>query len=67
MDQKRFRYLTDNFDTAPEELAEINIEGKSDTAVYIRLLQLRGRKYEEALYCRSISEECGKTEPAIRS
>lgn len=66
MDQNRIRYLTDNFAAEPEELAMLRIDGCTDTSVYIQLLQLRGRRSEEALYCRIIEEECGKTESVIR-
>lgn len=66
MNQNRVQYLIDNFAAAPEELAMLRLEGCSDTSVYIQLLQLRGRRYEESLYCRSIEEECGKTECDVR-
>lgn len=66
MDQDRIRYLTDNFAPAPEELAMLRIEGCSDTSVYRQLLQLRDHRDEEASCCRSIGEECGKTESDIR-
>ena len=59
------RYLTDNFGASPEELAMLQLEGCSDTSIYIQLLRLRGRRDEEALYYRSIGEECGKTESDV--
>ena len=43
----------------------LRLEGCSDTCVYIQLLQLRGRRSEEALYYRLIGEECGKTESEV--
>ena len=66
VNQNRIRYLTDNFGATPEELAEIRIEGYSDTSIYIQLLQLRGRRSEEAICCRLIGEECGKSEGDVR-
>ena len=66
MNQNRIRYLTDNFAATPGELAMLQPEGRSDTSIYIRLLQLRGRRDEEASYLRQIAEECGKTENDVR-
>ena len=61
MNPERIQYLTDNFAALPGELAILRPEDCSDTSVYIQLLQLRGRRSEDALYCRLIREECGKT------
>lgn len=66
MNQNRVRYLIENFAATPEELSLLRPEGCSDTSFYIQLLQLRGRRSEEALYRRSIREECGKTESDIQ-
>lgn len=46
MSPDRVRYLIDNFAATPEELSVLGTEGFSDTAFYIQLLKLRGRKYE---------------------
>ncbi len=62
MDPIRTRYFTDNFAATPEELAMLRTEGRSDTNIYIQLLQLRGRRYEESLYCQAIGEECSFSE-----
>ena len=66
MNQNRIRYLTDNFAATPGELSMLRPEGCSDTSVYIQLLQLRGRRSEEAAYYRSIREECGKSGADVR-
>ena len=66
MNQNRSRYLTDNFAATPGELSMLRPEGCSDTSVYIQLLQLRGRRSEEAAYYRSIREECGKSGADVR-
>ena len=66
MSLDRVRYLIDNFAATPEELSVLGTEGFSDTTFYIQLLKLRGRKYEENLYCLRIMEECGKAESDVR-
>ena len=66
MSQDRVRYLIDNFAATPEELSVLGAEEFSDTAFYIQLLKLRGRKYEEDLYCLRIMEECGKAGSDVR-
>ena len=66
VDRNRIRYLKDNFAATAEELTSIRLEGCSDTSVYTQLLQLRGRRDEEALCCLLIEGECKKTEKVIR-
>ena len=66
MNRDRILYLKDNFAATPEELSLLQLEGYTDTSVYIQLLQLRGRRSEEALYFHLIEEECGKAACDVR-
>ncbi len=66
MSQNRIPYLINNFAATADELSMLRLEDSSDTSVYIQLLQLRGRRSEEASYFRFIEEESGKTECDVR-